>query len=62
MPLILSHPLWHPREGLANPKQQDAALELKAQFGAALNYDFVDIRELRTRPHKFIVSLQDGVR
>ena len=59
--LILSHPLWHPREGLANPKQQDAALELKDKFGVALNYRFVDIRELRTRPHKFIVSFQGNV-
>ena len=57
--LILSYPLWHPREGLANVRQQDAALALKADFGAQLSYEFVDLRDLHALPHKYILALRD---
>ena len=58
--LILSHPLWHWREGFASVAQQDAALDLKGQLGAALSYQFIDIRELHAKPNKFLLDLQSG--
>lgn len=50
--LVLSHPLWHPREGLATDRQIDAKIEL-----SGMNVSFVDIREFRNKPQKFIVEL-----
>jgi DEAD/DEAH box helicase domain-containing protein len=55
--LILSHPLWHKKEGWADVRQVDAALALKAEIGPKLEYSFVDIRQLHTRPHQYLVEL-----
>jgi DEAD/DEAH box helicase domain-containing protein len=49
---VLSHPLWHPREGLATDRQVDAKLEL-----SGMNVSFVDIREFKNKPQKFVVEL-----
>jgi DEAD/DEAH box helicase domain-containing protein len=58
--LIIGHPLWHSKEGWADTRQHDAALTLKADIGSKLNYRFIDIRQLHTRPHEFIVELREG--
>lgn len=57
--IILSHPLWHWRDGLLNPRQQDAVMELRNAFGYALQYRFVDVRDLRTYPYKFMLLLRE---
>jgi DEAD/DEAH box helicase domain-containing protein len=51
---ILSHPLWHTREGLVTDVQIEAKLALQG-----FNVTFVDIRELSIKPHKFIIKIVD---
>ena len=51
---ILSHPLWHTREGLVTDVQIEAKLALQG-----FNVTFVDIRELTIKPHKFIIKIVD---
>jgi DEAD/DEAH box helicase domain-containing protein len=55
---VLSHPLWHFREGLANDKQLEAKFALEEKFGASIHCEFVDIREFEQHPQKFMVELQ----
>lgn len=55
--LILCHPLWHSREGLAVDRQLDAKLELQSRYDSALDVSFVDIRQLSIRPQRFILKL-----
>jgi DEAD/DEAH box helicase domain-containing protein len=55
--LILSHPLWHKKEGWADARQVNAAMVLKAEIGPKLEYSFVDIRQLHMRPHQYLVEL-----
>jgi DEAD/DEAH box helicase domain-containing protein len=57
--LVLCHPLWHTREGLANDRQVDAKLELEAEFGPEHSCVFVDMKQLFSRPQKFILELVD---
>jgi DEAD/DEAH box helicase domain-containing protein len=56
--LILSHPLWHGREGLANPRQQEAAADLRNSFGKDTNCVFVDVRDVHNLPHKYLLELR----
>lgn len=51
--LILSHPLWHSREGLAVDQQINAKYEL----GSVAACRFTDIRDLANRPNEYILSL-----
>lgn len=51
--LILGHPLWHSREGLATDQQINAKYEL----GAGVACRFTDIRDLANRPNEYILSL-----
>lgn len=53
--LVLCHPLWHPREGLANDRQINAKLAL----GAGTACRFVDIRDLAGRPAGYVLSLME---
>lgn len=53
--LILSHPLWHPQEGLAVDAQMNAKLALSSE---GYNCEFVDLRELHNMPSAFILKLQ----
>lgn len=55
--LVIGHPLWHHREGLAHDWQVDAMLEMRGKYGAATGCRFVDVRELSASPQKFIVEL-----
>lgn len=55
--LILSHPLWHFREGLANDRQLEAKYTVEERHGGHISCEFVDLREFEHHPQKFIVSL-----
>ena len=55
--LILSHPLWHTREGLAVDRQLNAKFALQSIYGSSLNINFVDIREFVRKPQEFILRL-----
>jgi DEAD/DEAH box helicase domain-containing protein len=56
--LILCHPLWHSQEGLAADIQVNAKMGL-SQSG--FKCDFVDMRELHTKPSSYLVAVQDGL-
>jgi DEAD/DEAH box helicase domain-containing protein len=58
--IVLSHPLWHMREGLAQDAQQNAKLVLQANHGSALKVEFVDIRDLAHHPQTYIVKMLDA--
>lgn len=55
--LVLSHPLWHKREGLATPRQLEAKEALRSKYGTNFRADFCDIRQLALRPQKYMVQL-----
>jgi DEAD/DEAH box helicase domain-containing protein len=55
--LILCHPLWHVREGLATPHQVEAKEALRSKYGTALHVDFCDIRQLAIRPQQYMLQL-----
>jgi DEAD/DEAH box helicase domain-containing protein len=55
--LVLSHPLWHTREGLATSRQVDAKSELRSRYGSSLSVKFCDIRQLVIRPQKYLLQL-----
>lgn len=55
--LVLCHPLWHAREGLAAEPQIDAKFELEAKYGGEIDVVFVDIREISTRPQQFVMKI-----
>ena len=54
---VLSHPLWHFKEGLFNDLQLDSAFELKATFGQSIATEFVDIRVFSQYPAKYLVKV-----
>lgn len=58
--LVLSHPLWHTREGLSQDIQKNAKLMLEANHGAGVKVDFVDIRDFAHHPQTYIVKMLDG--
>ncbi len=55
--IILCHPLWHTREGLANPIQISARNNLISTIGREFTIMFVDIRDLRLRPQIYLPML-----
>jgi len=55
--LILCHPLWHKREGLATPRQIEAKEALRSKYGTSLGVDFCDIRQLAIRPQQYMLQL-----
>lgn len=54
---VLSHPLWHFKEGLFNDLQLDSVFELKATFGQSITTEFVDIRVFSQYPAKYLVKV-----
>jgi DEAD/DEAH box helicase domain-containing protein len=58
--LVIGHPLWHHREGLAQDRQIDAMMAMRGAHGASTGCRFVDVRELSSSPQKFIVELGRG--
>lgn len=60
--LIVSHPLFHTREGLLNESQIAQNEALRGEYGAALAVSHVDIRELEARPQAFIRKLSEATR
>lgn len=55
--LVLGHPLWHPREGYASDRMLEAKAELQAHHGPSLHVDFVDIRQFKLEPQRFLVQV-----
>lgn len=55
--LILGHPLWHQREGLATDQQINGKLDLQGVYGGGFNCEFVDMRDLKNCPQKYILQL-----
>jgi DEAD/DEAH box helicase domain-containing protein len=55
--LVLGHPLWHWREGLATEPQLESGMELRSKYGNNLDIDYTDIRQLASRPQQFILKL-----
>lgn len=55
--LVIGHPLWHTRQGLWVPEQESACEDLFAQGFDKV--EFVDIRELESRPASFFLKLQE---
>jgi DEAD/DEAH box helicase domain-containing protein len=58
--LILSHPLWHSREGQAQDVQIDAKMELQGIHDTNTSFEFVDIRDLAQRPQSYVLKLGLG--
>jgi DEAD/DEAH box helicase domain-containing protein len=54
--IVLSHPLWHTREGLLGEFQSCVADRLAERFSQLRQIDFVDVREFRAAPQKFIMT------
>jgi DEAD/DEAH box helicase domain-containing protein len=54
---VLSHPLWHFKEGLFNDVQLDAVFDLKATLGQSIKFDFVDIRVFSQYPAKYLIKI-----
>lgn len=55
--LILSHPLWHHREGLAHDEQLNAKIDLMSRYGRSMDFRFVDLRDIAANPQRFVVEL-----
>jgi DEAD/DEAH box helicase domain-containing protein len=54
--LIIGHPLWHHREGLAQDPQVNAKLALQDKNGHT-SIRYVDVRELAANPQVYVVEL-----
>jgi DEAD/DEAH box helicase domain-containing protein len=54
--LILCHPLWHSREGLATDTQINAKLDLDP----GLRCEFVDVRDLSARTPAYLLRLRSA--
>lgn len=55
--IIVGHPLWHTKEGLAQPEQLAAIAAARAKHGAGLDVLLVDARDLAIRPSTYLVRL-----
>jgi DEAD/DEAH box helicase domain-containing protein len=55
--LVLSHPLWHTREGLATEEQVTAKSALRAKYGSNFNVQFCDVRQMAIRPQRYLLQL-----
>lgn len=51
--LVLSHPLWHPREGAATDAQIDAKYDL-----GGIHCEFVDVRDLEVHAPAYMLKLR----
>lgn len=56
--IILSHPLWHVAEGLAQPQQLSAMESVKAAFAGDAEIAFADARDFASRPASYFLRLQ----
>jgi hypothetical protein len=54
--LLFCHPLWHLVPGLANDRQVNAKLDLESR---GLRCEFVDIRQVHSRPNGYVLRLQE---
>jgi hypothetical protein len=54
--IIVGHPLWHHREGLAHDMQVNAKLALQDKNGRT-SVRYVDVRELAANPQVYVVDL-----
>lgn len=55
--LILSHPLWHIRDGLISDTQAEAKYDL----GGDLNCEFIDLRDLEVHAPAYMLKLRDAL-
>jgi len=55
--IIVGHPLWHTKEGLAQPIQLAAMEAARARHGAGLDVMLVDARDLAIRPSAYLARL-----
>jgi DEAD/DEAH box helicase domain-containing protein len=55
--LILSHPLWHVAEGLAQPIQLKAMESLKAALGGQAEVTFADARDFAARTASYFLRI-----
>jgi len=55
--LVLSHPLWHLAEGLAQPTQVAAKESVVAALGQYTEVSFVDVRDFAARPVSYFLRL-----
>lgn len=60
--IILTHPLFHTRDGLLNQFQLDQKESLRGEYGSGLSVDHVDVRALEARPQTFIKKLSEAIR
>jgi DEAD/DEAH box helicase domain-containing protein len=54
---VLNHPLWHKRTGSLNEQQQIMHDRVIAEYGHRMAVEFVDIRELGSRPQNYLSKL-----
>ena len=59
--MVISHPLFHTREGLLNESQISANESLRSEFGSALAVEHVDVRAMEARPQVFIRRLSEAM-
>jgi len=57
---VLSHPLWHTRDGLLNDVQLDVRTRLVGELGGGASIEFADVRALTARPQNFLVKLMNA--
>jgi hypothetical protein len=50
---VLSHPLWHPREGAATDAQIDAKYDL-----GGMHCEFADVRDLEVHAPAYMLKLR----
>lgn len=56
--LVLSHPLWHVAEGLAQPIQLKALEGARSAIGPYADVTFADARDFSSRPVTYFIRLQ----
>lgn len=57
--LVIGHPLWHSREGLATDQQLKAKESLQENY-PDMHVNFCDVRELVNKPQKFMLQLSQS--
>lgn len=58
--VVLGHPLWHSREALTSDLMMDAKLQLQDKFGPKHPVFLSDIRDVSSRPNRWVVRLLDN--
>ena len=56
--LVLSHPLWHTRDGLLNAEQLRCRAQILGQHGHGTMVFFADSRIVDVRPQRFLTRMQ----